>query len=156
MTHIADLAFANSAGLTDITFPASVTHIGERAFSRSGLASIDIHAGVESIGVGAFASCSSMIHFGVHGDNPFFRSLDGTLFDHSGVELLQCPGGMVGTYTVPEGVEIIQASAFDGCVGLIGRAIPGECIAWCCRSQPPRGPGSGRRGECQQPVYNHG
>lgn len=47
--------------------------------------------------------------------NTWFRSHDGVLFTKDGTQLLVCPAGKVGSYSMPQGVTTIVESAFQGC-----------------------------------------
>ena len=60
------------------------------------------------------------------GQNAFYSSVDGVLFDKSQTSLLQYPDGITGGYTVPESVTSIGAEAFGGCAELTGITIPAQ------------------------------
>ena len=61
VTSIGEYAFSYCSGLTSITIPDSVTSIGEKAFYNcSGLTSVTIGSGVTSIGEYAFSYCSGL------------------------------------------------------------------------------------------------
>ena len=60
VTLIGVLAFSNCINLTSITIPSNVKSIDPRAFEGSGLNSVTITEGVESIGGYAFYWCSSL------------------------------------------------------------------------------------------------
>lgn len=58
ITHIADYAYENYSGLTEIQIPNSVTSIGDDAFyGCKGLTAIQISNSVTSIGVDTFQGC---------------------------------------------------------------------------------------------------
>jgi hypothetical protein len=59
-TSIADNAFADSVKMLGVSFPSSVTAIGERAFYNSGLTSLVIPNSVKSIGEMAFSACADL------------------------------------------------------------------------------------------------
>ena len=54
-------AFANCSKLKSIVLPASLTTIGDYAFSGTALTSIIIPASVESLGSRAFGSCANLV-----------------------------------------------------------------------------------------------
>ena len=124
VTSIGDEAFVNCSGLTSVTIPEGVTSIRDEAFYRSGLTSVVIPSSVASIGVWAFRSCSGLTAITVDAANTEYGSLDGVLFNKSQSTLIQYPGGISGSYTIPEGVTSIGYWAFSGCDSLTSVTIP--------------------------------
>jgi len=61
VTTIKYKAFYKAEGLTSITIPAGVKHIGDFAFDGSGITSVDIPNGVTSIGKYAFTRCTELV-----------------------------------------------------------------------------------------------
>lgn len=57
---IAGRAYYKDLSLKTFDFPENITSIGDFAFSRSGLASIEIPSGVTSVGYGAFYHCDDL------------------------------------------------------------------------------------------------
>ena len=57
---IAERAYYNEIELEEYQIPAGVTRIGDFSFARSGLTSIRIPSGVNSIGYGAFYNCENL------------------------------------------------------------------------------------------------
>ena len=102
VTAIADEAFYGNSTLTNLTIPSSVTNIG----------------------VMEFVSCWGMTNVTVDGANPDYASAGGVLFDKAMATLLQCPGGLAGSYTIPNGVISITNYAFYYCVELSKVTIP--------------------------------
>ena len=93
--------------MTSITFPSSVTSIGEFAFKGcSGLTSITFPSSVTSIGFSAFAGCSGLSSI------TFPSSV--TLIDTYAFK--GCSG--LTSITFPSSVTIIGGDAFEGCRGL--------------------------------------
>jgi hypothetical protein len=101
VTCIGDYAFAGSTTVTSVTIPGSVTNIGVRAF----------------------AACSSLTAIDVASANAYYGSVNGVLFDAKQTTLIQCPGGTVGTYTIPGSVTNIGDAAFAGCFVLTTIAV---------------------------------
>ena len=108
-------AFDYSLNLASVTIPKSVKTIGDYAFLNCGaLTSIAISADVETIGHQAFSSCWNLTEIKVDDKNNHYTTVDGVLFNKEKTILLQYPAGRPETtYTTPEGVEEIGASAFE-------------------------------------------
>ena len=122
VTSIGDGAFSGCSGLTSVTIPASVTYIGADAFYYcSGLTSMTIPASVTSIGDGAFSGCSGLMAFSVADANPAYQAVSGLLLTKDGKELLF---GVNGNVVIPDSVTSIGNRAFFGCSGLTSVAIP--------------------------------
>ena len=81
-----------------------VTSIGSWAFASTTLTSVIIPNSVTVISDGAFSYCPSLATITVDALNPVYNSVDGVLFDKSTNTLIQCPGGKVGGYIVPNSV----------------------------------------------------
>ena len=84
--------------------PDSLTSIIDHAFQDSGLTSIDIPAGVTSIGNSSFTYAKSLTAINVDPANEDYKSIDGVLFDirFGDMKLMLYPAGKQDTsYTVP-------------------------------------------------------
>jgi hypothetical protein len=102
VTSIGPGAFSGYPALTSLTIPASVTNIGDSAFSR----------------------CTNLSAITVDALNPAYSSSDGVLLNKSQITLIQCPGGKVGSYTIPNSVTTVWLGAFDECNKLTNLVIP--------------------------------
>ena len=56
--------------------------------------------------------------------NPYYRSVNGVLFDKDMSTLIQYPPGRTGNYSIPDGVIRIEDVAFSTCWGLASVLIP--------------------------------
>ncbi len=139
VTSIETNAFMGCATITNVTFGNSVTNIGSQAFeSCPNLSSVIIPNSVVSIGLAAFESCPSLTNvtignsvthiesfafFGcpsltaitVDALNPAYSSAAGVLFNINQTTLIQYPGGITGSYTIPNNVASIGSYAFGRC-----------------------------------------
>ena len=137
VTSIGERAFYGCSSLTSINIPDSVTsiglgafwgcssltsarigngvlHIGERAFFDCGsLKSITLGNSVANIESQAFGYCGNLTGIYADANNPNYTSVDGVLFNKDKTTLIQVPGALSGTYTIPDGVTSIGDHAFS-------------------------------------------
>jgi hypothetical protein len=124
VTSIASGAFSGCSRLVGVTIPNGVTSIGSDAFSYCGLTDVTIPNSVASVGAAAFADCTSLLCISVDAAHSVYSSVDGVLFNKSQTTLIQCPGGKVGSYTIPDGVVSLGSGSFSSCGQLTGIVIP--------------------------------
>ena len=125
LVNIGDEAF-RICEITSIEIPDSVTTIGKNAFEGCmDLESVTLGSGVTSIGEAAFDNCESLTAIDVDGDNEYFASENGVLFNKNKTELVAYPCGKTAeTYTVPNGVTTIGNYAFSHCENLMEINFP--------------------------------
>ena len=110
---IVESAFRNCDSLTSVIIGDSVTSIGDYAFyDCDSLSSVTIPDSVTSIGERAFSGYTSLLDINVSAWNTAYASLGGVLFTKNMSVLVQFPGGVSGSYTVPNWVTSIGAYAF--------------------------------------------
>ena len=150
LEEIGTSAFANCKNLTSVVFMGGTKVIRSSAFYRSGLiyaalpknlerieslafagtslSMVDIPANVSYIGSGAFADTQLvgiMVNGQIEGNNGYFKTtLTGMLLTADGKELVQAPLGASIRLTVPDGVEVIRASAVRGGNRLVEVNLP--------------------------------
>ncbi len=117
---IADYAFYLCANLTAVELPKGLKTIGAAAFSGcSGLQTVAVPASVSAVGSGAFSDCSALTSISVEKENANYSSDEsGVLLNKEQTVLIQAPGGISGSYSLPETVTKIGESAFVWCMEL--------------------------------------
>lgn len=146
VTSIGEHAFANCYSLSSVTIPSSVTSIEMGAFEAcSSLTSIIIPNSVTSIGNHAFHECESLATITIsdnltHIDGQTFNETafykdpsnweDGVLY--LGNCLLATQSDISGEYSIKEGTQLIDASAFSHSELLTAITIPNSVttIEW--------------------------
>lgn len=124
VTAIGDEAFTTADSLTNLSVPNGVTNIGQFAFSPcSRLANVSLGAGLISIADSAFIACSQLTNITVDASNPNFSSTGGVLFNKNKSALLLCPQALTGAYSIPGSVVLIATNAFSA-TSLSGITIP--------------------------------
>ena len=141
LISIGSRAFSNCFHLTGLILPQSLKHIGNQAFSQCWrLTEITIPAGVMSIGLCPFSGSYELTCLTVSQGNRHFKSVDNVIFSRDGLTLIACPGGMNGSYEIPEGVTSVKSGAFNACRRLTevsfpkGVAIIEEQTFACCEA----------------------
>ena len=128
VTDISYQAFKNTNNLKETTF-ASIEEketlvatnasdgklmIRDEAFYNSGLTTVSIPAYVNYIGNLVFSKCQALTEITVDGENTFYTSLDGVLYDKAMSKLITCPAGKAGSYTIAANVMTFAFGAFEG------------------------------------------
>jgi hypothetical protein len=127
VVSIANGAFSYASTMTSVSIPSTVTSIGASAFyGCTGLTTITIPSSVTSIGVNAFGDCPNMTSISMPASNSSYSSVGGVLFNTNQTTLIQVPGGLAGSYTIPSTVTSVGSFAFFFCPHLTSITITGN------------------------------
>ncbi|MCK4565314.1 MAG: leucine-rich repeat domain-containing protein [Verrucomicrobia bacterium] len=125
ITGIDNYAFWACNSLDSIIIPDSVISIGLFAFKDcTSLTNIEIPVSVSSIDNSAFRGCSDLLSIDVVAENLYYSSINGVIFNAGKIEILVCPEGKSGAYSIPAGVTRIGETALYGCSLLTAITIP--------------------------------
>jgi len=126
ITAIGQYAFTSCESLTDIVIPEGVTTIGSGAFRYcTGLTNITIPASVTGEVENAFTTCTNLVGIWVDPDNANYSSdAYGVLFNKDKTKLLIVPQKLAGSYVLPDGITVIDGTAFFQCTELTSITIP--------------------------------
>lgn len=137
---IGDGAFNYCNNLTNIVIPDSVLSIGRGAFIYSwNLTAVILGSGVTNIGSEPFRLDLRLQTITVDTNNSAYSSINGVLFDKAQSALVAFPGGVTGSYTIPNSVTSLLDYAFSDCK-LSSLSIPnsvtktGSNVFWNCKS----------------------
>jgi hypothetical protein len=114
VTTVGQSAFYQVAALTSVTFGTNVTTLANNAiFQCPSLASVTIPASVTNIGSGPMLDCKSLTAISVSPSNSHYTNVDQVLYNKPLTSLIEFPGGVGGSYTLPASVTNI-GQAFIG------------------------------------------
>ena len=119
VTKIGARAFSDS-GLTAVTLPDSIAEIDDEAFCYSELTEVTIPKSVTYIGRGVFNCCFNLISINVDINNFSYTSIDGVVYDKDLSTIIAFPSGRSGSFAIPETTTVIGEQAFCGCNKLTG------------------------------------
>lgn len=106
-------AFGSCKELENLTIKEGIEEIGYSAFlDCKSLKSVTIPASVKSIQEWPFSGCDNLENFIVDNNNQNYSEIDGILYDKSGTILIQYLKSHGGFYIIPEGVVQIAKGAF--------------------------------------------
>lgn len=111
-TSIGSSTFDGYTSLKSIKLASTVKSIGNNAFSNTGITSLDLPEGMESIGIGVFYNCEKMTEL----------KLPESLTTLNNGAFAFCKG--LTAVTLPNKITFIGALAFEECTGLTSITIP--------------------------------
>ncbi len=120
LTNLGDYAFYGCKCLDVIELNKKLETIGDYCFDNTvSLSELDLPASLKDIGYGAFRYSKGLKKINVDTDNPYYKTVDGVLFNKRMTELIRFPiNSDIKEYTVPQGVECIGEYAFYLCTSL--------------------------------------
>ena len=114
VTAISQWVFFDFIGLKSVTIPASVTGTFNDDFEN-------YYREIYPV----FGGCTSLTAINVDGNNTKYKSVDGVLYSKDMKTLLAYPAGKTNaSYTIPDGVTLINSYAFYDCTSLKEVTIP--------------------------------
>jgi hypothetical protein len=114
VTTVGQAAFYQVSSLTSVTFGTNVNTIANNAiFQCPSLSSVTIPASVTNIGSGPMLDCKSLTAISVSPSNSHYTNVNQVLFNTPQTSLIEFPGGVGGSYTLPVTVTNI-GQAFIG------------------------------------------
>jgi hypothetical protein len=114
VTTVGTTAFYQLSALTGVTFGTNVITIAPNAISECpGLTTVTIPASVTNIGSGPMIDCKSLTTITVSPTNSYYTNVSSVLFNKKMTALIEFPGGVGGSYTVPASVTNV-GQAFIG------------------------------------------
>lgn len=137
--NITSYAYYGAGDMTTYSIPANITNIGDFAFARSGLESINIPNGVSRIGYAAFYHCDNLNEINIPASvtwiEPSAFAFTGWLQNWAtntqssdflivGDGILLAYKGSSSYVEIPEGVETIGPACFMGHTEITGINIP--------------------------------
>ncbi len=131
VTSIGDFAFYFCTSLSRVTIGSKVTSIGKSAFyGCSKITNIKIPDSVTSIGLGAFGACTNLVNISVDGNNEYYKSIDGNLYNKDCTSLISYAIGKNNSFfAVPDSVTVIYDYAFYFCENLRSITVSNNVIS---------------------------
>ena len=108
--------FTGCTELTSITFSSNIKVInGSSFYGCSKLISVSIPGNATIFeGGNPFPNCSGLMEINITPSHDSYQSINGIVFDKEMKTIIAYPGGLSGSYKIPDGIEIIGAWAFEG------------------------------------------
>src|SRR5581483_8963606 len=111
---VSDFTGSNSVQIPSSFDGRTVTAIANLAFSESPVTAVAIPSTVSSIGPQAFLFSADLTNITVSSSNLAYANVGPVMFNRSLSTLAAFPGGLVGSYTIPNSVKSVGSFAFAG------------------------------------------
>ena len=140
LQSIEDSSFLGCSALASVTLNEGLESIGNTAFSRcTELTSFVIPASVVSCGYAPLGRCTTLESISVADGNKNFCVENGLLMSADKTKVIMCPGAKSGKIVLPETVNTIGSSAFNGCskitsVSINSKSTIGTYAFYLCSS----------------------
>ena len=118
VTEIGVAAFQSTPNLKEVRLSKNLNELSDEAFFNSGLESIKIPAGVDSITDSCFENCPSL-------ETVTFSKGLKTLGENAFKSCIS-----LKTVVLPDGLESLGGSTFEGCINLESVTIPASCTTF--------------------------
>ena len=159
VTALGDEAFSDCTGITALTLPPCIRHIGPYCFYNTSFTTMQLPDSLRTIADHAFLYSSvTALHlpacFEEYGEcafwarnlasvtvdeaNPRYRSIDGWLYSRDSLTLMIVPTGTTGAVSVPSYVRSLSDMAFGFCSRITSVSLPegltsiGDFAFNCC------------------------
>ncbi len=123
ITEIGAYIFRGSHPKLSLTVDTQIVAIGEYAFADNRFTSVTIPACTTTISPLAFDGCAGLKTFIVSDTNADYSSVEGLLCNKAGDELVTCPAGITGTFTVPDSITTLRTNSVHGCSSMAAFSI---------------------------------
>lgn len=131
VVYINDYAFYACTNLKKVVFGQNLYSIGYSSFESTALESLVIPSKLRQFASTAFRYCYNLESIIVDKDNTYFSSSNGLLLENDGKKLSFCPIGIKGEVNIPNSVETIGGTVFNGCNYITKLRFPSSITETC-------------------------
>ena len=129
LRRVGNSAFNGCTALSSVALNSSLLEIGVFAFRSCGaLTSINLPASVKECSAYFVDGCSNLQTISVNGNNSYYTSIKGVLYNKAKTTLLRCPEGYASTSffsdDYPSSITTIGDYAFESCKNIFTMTIP--------------------------------
>ena len=129
LIRVGKSAFNGCTALSSVALNSSLLKIGSFAFRNCrALTSINLPASVEECSAYFVDGCSNLQTISVNGNNSYYTSIKGVLYNKAKTTLLRCPEGYASTSffsdDYPSSITTIGDYAFESCKNIFTMTIP--------------------------------
>ncbi len=129
LRRVGKSAFNGCTALSSVALNSSLLKIGSYAFRNCrALTSINLPASVKECSAYFVDGCSNLQTISVNGNNSYYTSIKGVLYNKAKTTLLRCPEGYMSTSFLsdnyPSSITTIGNYAFESCKNIESITIP--------------------------------